>query len=61
MIRIARTDGKFSVDKTGKGGGRGCRVCRKCVEKAIRTKALNRSFKCNVGETVYKELSNMLQ
>jgi predicted RNA-binding protein YlxR (DUF448 family) len=61
MIRVARiknadNSSGFAADKTHKLGGRGCYVCSQCVQKAVKTKALNRSFKCPVPENVYNEL-----
>jgi predicted RNA-binding protein YlxR (DUF448 family) len=59
MIRVARVKGQFTVDKTHRAGGRGCHICPDCVEKAIKIKALNRSFKCPVGDEVYRELKEL--
>jgi predicted RNA-binding protein YlxR (DUF448 family) len=60
MIRIVKYHNKISVDKTGRANGRGCHICPSCVEKAIKTKAINRSFKCSVDAAVYEELKNIL-
>jgi predicted RNA-binding protein YlxR (DUF448 family) len=40
--------------------GRGAYICRdkKCVEMAIKKKALNRSFKCEVPKEIYEKLGN---
>ena len=56
LIRVARVDGGFCVDKNRTMNGRGAHVCPSCVEKCIKTRALNRSFKTNVPQTVYDEL-----
>lgn len=54
LIRVARVGDKFLLDKNQ---GRGCYVCPGCVDKAIKTKALNRSFKTNTGNEVYEALA----
>lgn len=56
LIRVARIDGKFFLDSDGNANGRGCRVCPECVEKCVKTRALNRSFKTAVPQSVYDEL-----
>jgi len=53
MIRVARVNGEFKIDKTN---GRGAYVCPECVEKCIKTRALNRSFKTQVPQDVYDKL-----
>ena len=57
LLRIARIDGKFSLDEKGNANGRGCYLCKGCVDKAIKTKALNRSFKSNVNNEIYELLA----
>jgi len=54
---VARIDGKYLIDEKGNSNGRGCHIDPTCVEKAIKTKALNRSFKTNVGEEIYIALA----
>jgi len=56
LIRIARIEGKYVVDEKGNANGRGCRICPNCVEKAIKTRALNKSFKANVPNEIYETL-----
>lgn len=60
LIRIAQIDGVFSVDLDGNHNGRGCYVCHNttCIDKCCKTRALNRSFKCNVDNSIYDELRN---
>lgn len=57
MKRVARVNGKFFVDRTRKMGGRGAHICPNCIEKAVKTKALNRSFKTPVPDKIYNDLS----
>jgi len=63
LIRIVRNDeGIFSLDFTGKKPGRGAYICPNmdCLEKAHKSKGLERSFKAAVPKDVYEELRNEL-
>ena len=57
LVRVARIGGEYIIDEKGNSNGRGCRVCPSCVEKAIKTRALNKSFKANVGNEIYEMLA----
>lgn len=66
LIRIVKDkENQFAVDATGKMNGRGAYVCRKqeCLKKAIKSKALERSFQmaipCEVYEKLNKELAEL--
>jgi uncharacterized protein len=59
LIRIVRTaEGGVSVDLTGKANGRGAYVCRdrSCIQKAIKTKRLEKSLETPIPETIEDEL-----
>ncbi|OPJ57132.1 RNase P modulator RnpM [Alkalithermobacter paradoxus] len=59
LIRIVKTkEGDIFVDQTGKANGRGAYICNSidCLEKAIKTKAINRAFKMEVSKEVYDKL-----
>ena len=59
LIRIVKTtDGQVLLDKTLKAAGRGAYVCRaeECLQKCIKTKALNRAFKGQVAQQNYDML-----
>lgn len=63
LVRIVRNnEGKISIDLTGKMAGRGAYICpnKECLEKAKKSKGLERSFKAAVPENVYKEISEEL-
>ena len=47
------------VDDTGRANGRGAYICNnlECLQKAIKTKGLNRAFKMNVDTDVLIKLS----
>lgn len=59
LVRIVHTpEGEFVMDATGKKNGRGAYVCSKseCIDKAFKTKAINRSFSANVSEDLIDKL-----
>jgi len=63
LIRIVRSDeGEFSLDFTGKKSGRGAYICPniECLEKAQKSKGLERSFKTAVPKEVYEKLREEL-
>ena len=58
LLRIVMFDGNISIDETGKSNGHGCylKKDREVVEKARKTKALNRVFECEVDDKIYDEI-----
>ena len=63
MIRIIKSpEGPFSLDDTGRKNGRGAYVCRsgECLQKAIKSKELERSFQTTVPDEVYEVLKEEL-
>ena len=59
MIRILKTpEGEFMSDPTGRKNGRGAYICRdaQCLEKAKKSKALDRSFRMSIPAEVYESL-----
>lgn len=64
LIRIVRNDaGEFALDETGKMPGRGAYICNnaQCLEKAHKSKGLERSFKSAVPQEVYDRLKTQLE
>lgn|GEM_PF-696717 len=58
LIKIVKNkDGKFSIAE-GYAEGRGAYICKdkNCIEIAIKKRALNRSFKCEVNKEIYLKL-----
>ena len=55
---VKKTDGDICVDKTGKVNGRGAYVCNnsECLEKAIKSKRLEKEFSCTISEEIYSDL-----
>lgn len=63
LIRIVRSpEGEISVDFTGRKAGRGAYLCPQnaCLEKAMKTKALERSLDVKINEAVYETLRKEL-
>lgn len=63
LIRVVRNkEGDISIDKTGKKNGRGAYICESvaCLEKAIKNKGLERSFKVSIPSEVYDGLKEAM-
>ena len=63
LIRVIKTkENVISLDTTGKAAGRGAYMCpsSECLNKAIKTRGLERSFKTSIPQDVYKELEKEL-
>ena len=59
LIRIVKNkEGNIFVDKTGKANGRGSYLCDniECLEKAIKTKKLERTFETKIDTKIYEDL-----
>lgn len=59
LIRIVKNkSGEISLDKTGKLDGRGAYICKDkaCIDKLLKTKALNKSYHINVSQEVYENI-----
>ncbi|MBC7344377.1 MAG: YlxR family protein [Clostridia bacterium] len=64
LIRIVRTpEMSVVIDETGKKAGRGAYICPQvsCLEKAIKSKALERALLAPVDERIYRDLKEQLQ
>ena len=64
LIRIVRNkDGEVSVDETGKQNGKGVYLKRdlEVVNKARSNKALNRYLECEVNDSIYEEILNLIK
>jgi predicted RNA-binding protein YlxR (DUF448 family) len=63
LLRIVRaSDGSVAVDDQGTAPGRGAYVCRNaaCVQLARKRRALDRSLRAHVQESVYDTLTKMV-
>ena len=64
LLRIVRSpEGEVSVDRTGKASGRGAYICvgAECLNKARKTKALERALEHSVSAEVFDRLHSEIQ
>lgn len=60
MMRVLKNaEGEISLDTTGKKNGRGAYLCysRECLQKAIKSKGLERSFQVKIPQEVYDTIT----
>ena len=64
MIRVVRgTDGNVSLDFGGKLNGRGAYICpdAECLKKAIKGRALEKSFSMQIPAEIYEKLNKEME
>lgn len=64
LIRVVRNkEGEISIDFTGKKPGRGAYICGsiECLNKARKTKRLERAFETAISPEIYNQLSEEIQ
>ena len=64
LIRVVRSpEGEISLDFKGKASGRGAYVCpdAQCLKKAIKARALERAFSCQVPQEIYEKLNEQME
>ena len=63
LIRVLKTpENEIVLDATGRKNGRGAYVClsQECLEKAVKSRGLERSLKMAVPAEVYEDLKKEL-
>ncbi len=63
LIRIVKNkEGTIFIDKTGKAQGRGAYLCNDvhCLEKAIKSKRLERVFETKIADEIYDNLRGVM-
>jgi len=63
LIRIVRSpEGEISIDFKGKKPGRGAYICpdAACLKRAVKSKALERTFGVHIPEEIYKALDRQI-
>lgn len=63
LIRVIRTpEDEITIDATGKKNGRGAYICNSlaCLQKAMKTKGLERSLKISIPQDIYCTLEKEL-
>lgn len=64
LVRVVRSpEGEISLDFKGKAPGRGAYVCPEaaCLKKAMKSKALERSFDCQIPAEIYEKLVQTME
>ena len=63
LIRIVKNNkNEISIDKTGKKEGRGAYICNdvSCLEKAIKSKRLEKGFEMKITDETYENLKEII-
>lgn len=63
LIRIVKSsDGEINIDKSGKMPGRGAYICDniECLEKAVKTKRIERVLESKIEDTIYEKLRGVI-
>ena len=64
MLRVIKTpEGQILLDVTGKKNGRGAYLCpnAECLEKALKTKGLERSLKASIPQESIENLAKEME
>lgn len=64
MMRVSLDkEGNIRFDEKKRNNGRGAYICKnkECMQKCIKSKALNRAYKTNVPEKVYDEIKSKVE
>lgn len=59
LMRVLKTtENEITIDTTGKKNGRGAYLCyrQECLDKAIKSRGLERSFKMSINKEIYEQL-----
>ncbi len=59
LIRVVKNkENEISIDLHGKKPGRGAYICRniRCLEKAVKTKRLERNLETKINDEIYDKL-----
>lgn len=63
LIRVVKNkENQIIIDKTGKQEGRGTYICNNidCLEKAIKSKRMEKAFEMKFSEEVYENLKKLI-
>lgn len=64
LLRVVKTpDGEIKIDVTGKLNGRGAYIKKDLLvlEKARKSKALERHLECQIPDDIYQEIQEILE
>lgn len=62
LIRIVKDDEKIFIDLKGKANGRGAYICNniECLNKAIKSKRLEKCFETKISDEIYESLRGVI-
>ena len=63
LIRIVKNkENEIFIDSTGKANGRGAYICNnvECLDKAIKSKRLERCFEKEISNEIYESLRGVI-
>lgn len=63
LIRVVKNkENQIIIDKTGKQEGRGTYICNniECLEKAIKSKKMEKAFEMKFSEEIYENLKKLI-
>lgn len=63
LIRIVKNkEGNIFIDSTGKASGRGAYICNnvQCLEKATKSKKLEKCFETKIDSKIYESLRGVM-
>ena len=64
LLRVVKTpEGEIKIDLTGKLNGHGAYIKKDLIvlEKAIKSKALARHLECEIPESIYSEIEEIIK
>ena len=64
LARVVRTpSGEVLYDAKGKVSGRGAYICKdiKCLEEAVKSRALSRALECDIPDEAFAELRKQFE
>lgn len=64
LLRVVRDkEGNVTVDITGKANGRGAYIKKdlEVLDKAIKTKVLEKKLECVIEDKIYEEIKNIIE
>ena len=64
LLRVVKTtEGEIVIDVTGKKNGRGAYICKStsCLEKAIKSKRIDKEFEVTISTQIYESLRSQLE
>ncbi|MEG0772316.1 YlxR family protein [Clostridium sp.] len=64
LIRVVKNkENEISIDLHGKKPGRGAYICRstECLEKAVKTRRLERNLESKISEEIYAKLKEEIE